>query len=229
VRQLTANPVLTGLETYFTDLTARARERDPAADWIDLSIGDPLEPTPGFVRAALVDAVEPVSRYPTSAGRPELRVAIAGWLRRRHGVEVDPDRHVLPSAGSKEAIFHLPLALVDAHGPRRHVLWGDPGYPVYERGALLAGGASDPVALEREPGWRLRLEALEAARLERACLAWLNYPHNPTGATVDVDYLRDQVAASPGSTGSCSRPTSATRRSGSTVRRRVSSRPATGT
>jgi succinyldiaminopimelate transaminase len=194
VREPTTNPVLTGLEAYFTDAPARARAREPDADWIDLSIGDPLEETPAFVREALIDAVGPVSQYPTSAGRPELRAAVAGWARRRHGVAVDPDRQVLPSAGSKEAIFHLPLALVDAHGSRRHVLWGDPGYPVYARGALFAGGVSDPVTLEHQHGWRLDLASLAPERLERACLAWLNYPHNPTGATVDVGYLREQVA-----------------------------------
>ena len=54
-----------------------------------------------------------------------------------------------PPPGRKEAIFHLPFSVVDPLGDRRHVLWGDPGYPVYDRGARLAGGVSDPVALTR--------------------------------------------------------------------------------
>jgi aspartate/methionine/tyrosine aminotransferase len=73
------------------------------------------------------------------------------------------------------------------------VLWGTPGYPVYERGQRFAGGRSDPVALREDNGWRLELSSLERERLDRACIAWLNYPHNPTGATVDRDFYADAL------------------------------------
>lgn len=193
---VTTNPALAELGGYplaaFQDLASRLRA--DGGPLYDLSIGDPDEPTPPAIREALVDAVGPVSRYPTAAGQPALRRAVADWVRRRHGVEVDPDRHVLPSAGSKEAIFHLPLAVLDPHGPRRHVLWGDPGYPVYGRGALFAGGVSDPVTLTEEQGWRLPLGELGHDRLARACTAWINHPHNPTGATADLGWYREQVA-----------------------------------
>ena len=121
-----------------------------------------------------------------------LAATVIRALMERTGL--DPDVHVLPVAGSKEGIFHLPFSVVDPDGPKRHVLWGDPGYPVYDRGTRLAGGVSDPVALTAEGGWRLDLTALPDERLDRACIAWINYPHNPTGATVDVGWLRDQVA-----------------------------------
>ena len=190
--RLPANPVLQRLGGYplaaFQDLVRQLR-RD-GRPLHDFSVGDPLEPTPAFIRRALADGIGEVSQYPTAAGTPELRHAVAGWVRRRFGVEVDPERQVLPTSGSKEAIFHLPLALVDPHGDRRAVVWGDPGYPVYERGQLLAGGTSDPVALTPERGWRLELERLPAERLRAACVAWLNYPHNPTGAAVDLDFYR---------------------------------------
>ena len=159
----------------------------------DFSIGDPDEPTPAFIRQALKDAVGEVSRYPTAAGQRPLREAIAGFVRRRHGVEVDPDVHVLPAAGGKEAVFHLPLAVLDPSGPRRSVIWGDPGYPVYGRGALFAGGVSEPVTLTHEGGWRLDLGSLAPDRLESACTAWVNYPHNPTGAVCDLEYFRSQL------------------------------------
>jgi succinyldiaminopimelate transaminase len=193
---VTSNPALERLGGYplaaFQDLANALRaDGEPLHDF---SIGDPDEPTPRFIREALVDAVGPVSRYPTAAGQPALRAAVADWVARRHGVAVDPDRHVLPSAGSKEAIFHLPLAVLDPHGPRRHVLWGEPGYPVYGRGALFAGGASDPVTLGPHTGWRLSLGELPADRLQRACIAWVNHPHNPTGATADLGWYREQVA-----------------------------------
>lgn len=194
---LPSNPALGDLGGYplaHLQETA-ARLRADGGPVHDLSIGDPDEPTPAFVRDALVAAVGPVSRYPSAAGQPALREAIARWVARRHGVEVDPDRHVLPSAGSKEAIFHLPLAVLDPHGTRRHVLWGDPGYPVYGRGARFAGGVSDPVTLTADAGWRMRLAPLPADRLERASIAWVNHPHNPTGATTDLDALREDVEA----------------------------------
>jgi succinyldiaminopimelate transaminase len=193
---VTVNPALAALGGYpLARLQDLANElRADGQPLHDFSIGDPDEPTPAFIRDALTDAVGPVSRYPTAAGHRTLRQAIAGFVARRHGVEVDPDMHVLPSAGSKEAIFHLPLAVLDPHGSRRSVLWGDPGYPVYGRGALFAGGASDPVTLTQEGGWRLSLDELPAERLRAACIAWVNHPHNPTGATVDLDWYRRQVA-----------------------------------
>jgi succinyldiaminopimelate transaminase len=193
---VTSNPALDRLGGYplaaFQDLANRLRADGRPLH--DFSIGDPDEPTPGFIRDALIDAVGPVSRYPTAAGQPALRAAVADWCTRRHGVTVDPDAHVLPSAGSKEAIFHLPLAVLDPHGPRRHVVWGEPGYPVYGRGALFAGGESDAVTLTAEAGWRLSLADLPADRLRRACIAWVNHPHNPTGATAELDWYREQVA-----------------------------------
>ncbi len=193
---VTSNPALEQLGGYpLARLQELANQlRADGRPLHDFSIGDPDEPTPMPIRDALTAAVGPVSRYPTAAGRPALRSAVAGWFARRHGVEVDPDIHIVPTAGSKEAIFHLPLAVLDPAGPRRHVLWGDPGYPVYGRGALFAGGVSDPVTLTAENGWRLSLADLPTERLERACIAWVNHPHNPTGATADLGWYREQVA-----------------------------------
>ena len=190
------NPVLRQLGGYplasFQDLKAElAADGEPL---FDFSIGDPIEPTPAFIRDALVAGVPEVSQYPTAAGLRGLREAVAAWVRRRFGVTVDPDRHVLPTAGSKEAIFHLPLGVVDPHGSRRSVVWADPGYQVYERGMLFAGGTSDPVTLAEETGWRLDLPSLATDRLAGAAIAWLNYPHNPTGATTGLADLRAQLA-----------------------------------
>jgi succinyldiaminopimelate transaminase len=190
------NPVLARLGGYplaaFQDLARQLRSEE--APSFDFSIGDPVEPTPPFIRQALIDAVPVVSQYPTAAGLPGLRHAIAGWVRRRFDVEVDADAQVLPTAGSKEAIFHAPLGILDAGSSRRHAIWGSPGYQPYERGSLFAGGESDRVDLDPAEGWRLDLASLGRERLDRAFIAWLNYPHNPTGAVVDADYLAAQVA-----------------------------------
>lgn len=171
-----------------------ARRRASGRPLIDLSIGDPDEPTPLAVREALRGAVGPVSDYPTGFGQQATREAIAGFVRRRHGVEVDTATQVLPTSGSKEAIFHLPLAFLDPAGSRRTVVWGSPGYPTYARGTRYAGGESHAVVLTEADGWRLDLAELDAGLLARTCIAWIGYPHNPTGATVDTGYLRDQLA-----------------------------------
>ena len=193
---LASNPLLGRLGGYplaaFQDLARQMRDQPEPVH--DFSIGDPVEPTPAFIRQALIDGIPATSQYPTAAGLSELRAAIAGWVQRRFDVAVDPDTQVLPTAGSKEAVFHLPLALVDPHGPRRAVIWGDPGYQVYERGQLFAGGTSDPVALRHDRGWRLELGEVGVDRLQQACIAWTNYPHNPTGAAVDLEYHRRTLA-----------------------------------
>jgi succinyldiaminopimelate transaminase len=169
------------------------RRRAAGQSLIDLSIGDPDEPTPEAVRDALRAAVDPVSNYPSGYGQAGTRQAIADFVARRHGVHLDPATQVLPTSGSKEAIFHLPLAFLDPWGSRRTVVWGSPGYPTYERGARYAGGETHVVVLTEERGWRLDLAALDADVLAQTCIAWIGYPHNPTGATVDLAYLRDQL------------------------------------
>src|SRR5829696_6768204 len=76
----------------------------------DFGLGDPREPTPSFVREALRAAVPESSQYPSAMGTPALRQACAGWVARRFGVTVDPERQIVPATGAKETIFHLPLA-----------------------------------------------------------------------------------------------------------------------
>ncbi|MBA3686168.1 MAG: succinyldiaminopimelate transaminase [Planctomycetes bacterium] len=164
----------------------------------DFGTGDPIEPTPAFIVEAARQAIPRVSQYPSVAGTPTLRRAATDYLRRRFAVTVDADTQVLPSAGSKEAIFHLPLAFLDPASGRDTVVYGTPGYPVYQHGTLFAHGREHPVVLERERGYRLDLGRLPSEVLRRTAIAWLNYPHNPTGACVDRAYLRDQAAIAAG-------------------------------
>jgi succinyldiaminopimelate transaminase len=159
----------------------------------DFGVGDPTEPTPAFIRQALIDALDPVSQYPTVVGQRTLRRAIAGWARRRLDVELDPDTQVLPAAGSKEAIFHLPLAVIAADERRRRIVYPSPSYPVYDGSARFSQCLPHPVPLSEANGYRLELEALGSDVLSQTRIAWINYPHNPTGASVDLAYLRRQV------------------------------------
>ena len=157
----------------------------------DFGTGDPREPTDQKIRQALMDGVPKSSRYPSTAGKRTLREAFCGWMERRHGVTLDPDSEVLPATGSKEAIFHAPLAFLHHSHQRRGVAYGTPGYPVYERGTLFAGGEALPIELSAEKGFLLPLEAVDP---DRTRILWLNYPHNPTGATASYEYL-ERVAA----------------------------------
>ncbi len=159
----------------------------------DFGVGDPLEPTPPFIRQALIDALDPISQYPTVVGQPRLRAAVAGWADRRLGVQLDPATQVLPAAGSKEAIFHLPLVLLGPDERRRRVVYPSPSYPVYAGSARFARGVPHPVPLREDNGYRLELGELPAEVLAETRIAWINYPHNPTGASVDPDYLQRQL------------------------------------
>lgn len=191
------NPALRALKPYpMAELQRRKAELAASGKTVfDFGTGDPIEPTPAFIPQALRAAVPDISQYPSVAGTPALRTAAAGYLKRRFGVTVDATKQVLPAAGSKEAIFHLPLAFIDPATAKDTVIYGTPGYPVYQAGTLFAGAKEHPVVLTRERGYRLDLAALPVDVLKRTAIAWLNYPHNPTGACVDLAYYRAQAAA----------------------------------
>ena len=190
---LLLSPALERGDTYpLLRLEERRREvRERGIEPLDFGTGDPREPTDPKIRRALVDGVPEVSQYPSTPGKSELRKAFAGWMERRHGVALDPETEVLPATGSKEAIFHAPLAFVHPSHERRGIVYGTPGYPVYERGCLFAGGEPAPVRLKAEDGFRLGMEEIDPGRVRAL---WINHPHNPTGATASYDYL-EKVAA----------------------------------
>jgi len=163
------------------------RRRNAAVDegrvLIDFGVGDPREVTPAFIRDALKAAIEPISSYPRAAGLPELREAIAGWIRGRFGVTVDPSTELLPTLGSKEPIFALAQATVDVPGGRDLVVATSPGYPIPERGARFAGAEVVRLPLSESNAFLPELDGVDAATWDRAAILWLNYPNNPTGAT----------------------------------------------
>jgi acetylornithine aminotransferase len=156
---------------------------------IDFGVGDPREPTPAFIRDALVAGMREVSSYPRAVGLPEYREAVAAWIERRFGVRVDPAGEIVPTLGSKEAIFSMAqLAL----GERRVVVVPEPGYPVYERGALFAGAEVVTVPLREDGGWLPDLDAFTA--WDEIGLFWTCYPNNPTGATAPLSFYEELAA-----------------------------------
>jgi succinyldiaminopimelate transaminase len=186
------NPTLSEMATYpFVRL--EAARRDLAArgiDVIDFGKGDPNEPTDPRIRQALIDALPVRAPYPLAAGLPELRTSIARWCARRFGVELDPDTELVPTYGSKEAIFSLAQVLVDPTSEKRVVVYGEPAYPVYERGALFARAEVRTLPLLRENAFLPDLDALD----ERTAIAWVNYPHNPTGALAPLSFYEELAA-----------------------------------
>ena len=190
VPPLLLNPVLAQLPAYpLARLDERRRELEERGTRLfDFGTGDPREPTDERIRQALIEGVPEVSQYPSAAGTKGLREAFTAFMRRRHGVTLDPDTEVLPAAGSKEAIFHAPLAFLHPSHERRGVAYGTPGYPVYERGTLFAGGEPLPIRLRKESGFLLSTGSLDPAKTRAL---WINYPHNPTAATATRLYLEE--------------------------------------
>lgn len=145
---------------------------------VDLSVGTPVDPVPPVAREALAAAADSPG-YPLTYGTPRLREAAAGWLRRRHGVTIDP-ADVLPTIGSKELVAWLPTLLGVRPGER--VVFPELAYPTYDVGARLAG--AEPYATD----------GLLSLGPERVPLVWVNSPSNPTGRVLPAEHLRKVVA-----------------------------------
>jgi LL-diaminopimelate aminotransferase len=169
-----------------------ADKRAQGVDVISFAIGDPDLPTPDHVIDALRQAAsDPANhRYPESEGLPELREAMARWYARRFGVELDPQREVLPLIGSKEGIGHVALCFIDRGDL---ALVPDPGYPVYAVGTALAGGEPYYLPLTEENEFLPDLDSVPEQIARRAKVLWLNYPNNPTGAVAEPDFFERAV------------------------------------
>ncbi|HEY6961090.1 MAG TPA: aminotransferase class I/II-fold pyridoxal phosphate-dependent enzyme [Gaiellaceae bacterium] len=182
------SPVLAELAQYpfarLDDWKAEAAAR--GIDVIDFGMGDPRERTPAFIREAMLASVDEVSSYPRATGLPELRTAIAGWVDRRFGVHVDPATEIVPTLGSKEAIYSFAQIAV---GERRAIAIPEPAYPVYERGALFAGGSVVTVPLDEAHGWLPDLDAFDA--WDDIAVFWACYPNNPTGAVATLAFYEE--------------------------------------
>jgi acetylornithine aminotransferase len=188
---LSLSPALTATGTYpFVKLEeAKRRLAAQGVELIDFGKGDPREPTDPLIRRALAESITEISTYPLAVARPALRAAVAAWCARRFGVELDPDAEVIPTYGSKEAIFLLAQILIDRDGDRRLVVTTEPGYPVPDRGAAFAGADVLQLPLLEENGFLPDLGAISADTWEQAAIVWINYPNNPTGAVAPLDFL----------------------------------------
>jgi len=179
------NPQLALLQPYpFERLRQLFAGVTPSAAMtpISLSIGEPKHPTPQFIRDALAAGSAGLSNYPTTAGVPALREAIAAWLSRRHRLAaLDPTSQVLPVLGSREALFAFAQTVVDASRVGATVIVPNPFYQIYEGATLLAGATSHYVSSLAANGFAPQWREVGDAVWARTQLVYVCSPDNPTG------------------------------------------------
>jgi N-succinyldiaminopimelate aminotransferase len=189
------NPDMSQLQPYPFERLAHLFadvERPAALSAIALSIGEPRHATPGFITEEVITHLHGLSKYPTTRGLPELRTAIARWLMQRFDLPdgcVDPERHVLPVNGTREALFAFAQCSIDRNASPL-VLMPNPFYQIYEGAALLAGAEPWFMNTTRETGYRPDFDAVPVAVWERCQLLYICSPGNPTGAVIGLQQLQ---------------------------------------
>ncbi|MCK0107364.1 succinyldiaminopimelate transaminase [Marinobacter sp. S0848L] len=158
---------------------------------ISLGIGEPKHPAPAFVKQVVADNLDKLANYPTTKGIDELRETIANWAIRRFSLRegsLDPARNIVPVNGTREAIFSLVQAVVDASKPAT-VVSPNPFYQVYEGAAFLAG--ADPVYLpcDASNGFIPDFDKVPESVWASCQVLFLCSPGNPSGAVFSRETL----------------------------------------
>jgi len=184
------NPRLAQLRPYpFERLRALLEDVRPSEAYapINLSIGEPKHATPTLVRDALTRSLDGLAQYPPTAGTAALREAIAQWIASRYAVTLDPQSQVLPTNGSREALFAFAQTVIDGSKAGAKVVIPNPFYQIYEGAALLAG--AQPVFLNTTAanGFRMPLAQLDAATWSDVQLLYVCSPANPSGTVLGID------------------------------------------
>lgn len=174
----------------FAEIERKIKEKKAAGvDLISLSIGDPDLPPPQVVLDALSEEAADAKNhnYSFSQGEPDFRTAVTEWYKKRFSVSLEQDQ-VVALLGSKEGIANVARAFVN---PGDEVLCPDPAYPVYANGStILSDGVPVPMPLRAEKGFKPDFGEI---RQRKAKMMFLNYPNNPTAATVDKAFLKEAV------------------------------------
>jgi N-succinyldiaminopimelate aminotransferase len=195
------NLLLRQLQPYpFERLRAMTADVTPnaAKTPINVSIGEPRHRTPQLILDALArGAATGLANYPTTAGHPALREAIAAWLCRRHRlVALDPATEVLPVLGSREALFAFGQAMIDGSRAGATVVVPNPFYQIYEGAALLAGAQAYCVNADAAAGFAHRWDTVPADVWNRTQLLYACSPDNPTGRVMPLDEWRELFSLS---------------------------------
>jgi alanine-synthesizing transaminase len=173
------------------ELKMAARRR--GEDIIDLSMGNPDEPTPKHIVDKLVEAsARPDTHgYSVSKGIPRLRKAICEWYRRRYGVELDMDKEAIVTIGSKEGLAHLMLATLERGDT---VLVPNPSYPIHIYGAIIAGADIRSVRMTPGVDFFAEVERAISELIPKPKMLILGFPSNPTAMCVDLGFFERVVA-----------------------------------
>ncbi|MFW6300766.1 MAG: aminotransferase class I/II-fold pyridoxal phosphate-dependent enzyme, partial [Oceanicaulis sp.] len=166
--------------------------RKEGRDVIDFGMGNPdLPPAKHIVDKLCEVAADPrAHRYSASQGVKSLRAALSRYYARRFNVELDPDREVCVTLGSKEGLANLAQAIT---APGDVILAPDPSYPIHMFGFLIAGAVVRPVGF-KDPEDFLREAAYACRRsIPSPGALVLNFPSNPTAQVVDLDFYREAV------------------------------------
>ena len=156
---------------------------------IRLSMGEPQHAAPDFVLEALKYNLAGLSNYPTTKGSAELRKSICAWATRRFKLDkiaLEPERHVLPVAGTREALFSIAQAVIDrrVNSQRPSVVMPNPFYQIYEGAALLAGAKPYFMNAVEESGYRTDFAQVPEEIWQKVPLVYICSPGNPTGAVL---------------------------------------------
>lgn len=159
---------------------------------IALSIGEPQQPAPPFVGAEYTRTMAQLAKYPMTAGIDALRETIAAWITRRFKLapgSVDPQRHILPVCGTREALFAFAQCVIDPTNTPV-VVMPNPFYQIYEGAALLAG--AEPFYLDTTPdnGFIPDFDSVPDSIWQRCQLVYICSPGNPTGKILEFDVLK---------------------------------------
>ena len=185
------NPDLDRLQPYpFEKLRGLFKDTtpNPALSAIALAIGEPKHPTPPLITDALADNLSGLARYPLTLGNESLRATIAAWLKRRYDLnQIDPNTQVIPTLGSREAIFSLAQTIIDRGKPGATVICPNPFYQIYEGAALLAGATPYFINNVADNNFRYDVSAVPEAVWARTQLVYACSPANPTGKVMSLE------------------------------------------
>jgi len=185
---------LSQLPPYLFTQLDREKEKLKKEGWdlIDFGIGDPDLPTPLPIVNRLIQACQNSEnhRYPSYEGLISFREAVSKWYQKRFGITLDPQREVITLIGSKEGIAHICLGLLN---PGDIALIPDPAYPVYRAGVTFAGGKPFYLPLREENEFLPALDTIPEDIAQSSKILWVNYPNNPTAATVTIDFFHQLI------------------------------------
>ncbi len=185
------NPDLEKLQPYpFQKLSQlfAAVTPNPALRAISLSIGEPKHATPPFIKDALIQGLEGLANYPTTAGSDALRSTMANWIGKRYGIPtLDAKTQVLPVNGSREALFSFAQSVIDRSQKSPAVVCPNPFYQIYEGAAFLAGATPYFLNTLPEDHFKLNFAQLPEEVWQRTQLIYVCSPGNPSGSVMDLN------------------------------------------